>query len=263
MKRILFASLFALFAVDLSQAKDLPPYQPLTDETAARYFLFAAMSSSAYEQADRHFDLESLGWRKLDWKTGARIPKSHHSYVAMNLFGLGSGLAFDIWEKDGANEIVFAFRGTDKPEDWLKANIAIGFSVAYKSAKKKVREFIERNAGKRVVAFTGHSLGGGLSLSCSCDQGIPAIVFDSSPRVFDGLGDHQKPASRISIHQRGEVLETARRASTKFPEVIDAMYETNFDFGPNVSNHSGFHLALNIVKQAAKVNQDAKKLLGP
>jgi pimeloyl-ACP methyl ester carboxylesterase len=252
----------ALISVAASMpAKDLPSYQSVTDQTAINHYLYAAMSSSAYLKAGEQFAIPALGWQKLGWPKGQPIAVSQPSYAAGKMIGLGSGLAFDIWERIGSSEVVFAFRGTDRKEDWLKSNLALGFSIAYKSAKKKVRAFMKGNPGKKMVMFTGHSLGGGLALCCSCEHGIPAVVFDSSPRVFDGLGDAQTPAQRISIHQKGDPLEGPRRASTKFADVITTVYEAQYDFGANISKHSGYHLALNLVKQAAKNDIKAAKLL--
>lgn len=261
MKHTWQIAVLAIASVASSFAKQLPAYQPVTNDIAAKYYLYAAMASSAYEGADNAFPIERLGWQKISWKTGLPIESVKPSYSAKEFIILGSGFAFDIWQKSNSNEVVFAFRGTDKPDDWIKANISIAFSVSYKSAKKKLREFMKKFPDKKVVALTGHSLGGGIALSCSCDQGIEAIVFDPSPRIFDGLGDKIKEANRISIHQKGEVLEPMRRVSTKFPDVISSMYESEYRFPDNVSLHSGYYLALFILRQASISEPNAAALL--
>jgi len=244
-----------------SLAKQLPPYQPVTNDIAVKYYLYAAMASSAYEGAGNHFPIERLGWQKISWKTGLPIESVKPSYSAKEYVIFGSGFAFDIWQKINSNEIVFAFRGTDKPDDWIKSNIIIPISVSYKSAKKKLREFIHKFPDKKVIALTGHSLGGGIALSCSCDQGIEAIVFDPSPRIFDGLGDNIREANRVSIHQKGEALEPMRRVSTKFPDVISSMYESDYRFPDNVSPHSVYYLALFILRQAGISDPNSAALL--
>jgi hypothetical protein len=48
-----------------------------------------------------------------------------------------SGLAYDIFEKQNLNEVIFAFRGADSKKDYLDANLAVWpFSIQYTQAKK-------------------------------------------------------------------------------------------------------------------------------
>ena len=251
--------IFAVVLCSCSSSKFQPPiYKALTPAVAKETFLYAAMSSSAYKEKERQFELGKIGWKKIDRNGQIKSDQDSHSYNAGKFLGFGSGMVFDIWKKDGTEQVVFAFRGTDEPGDWAKANLAIPFSVPYKSARKNLRNFIEENPNCKVIALTGHSLGGGLALSCSVDQGIDAYVFDSSPRVFDGLGDRHEAAKRVSLHQKGEILEKARRQYPKFHEVIDIEYEADFPFGKSsIGKHSMYELAKHLVRMAAKYDSDA------
>lgn len=189
---------------------------------------------------------------------------SQTSYVATKLLGFGSGLAFDIWRKPATKQTIISFRGTDAKSDWLKANLATCISIPYKSAKKKIEEFQKTHPDHSIILFTGHSLGGGLALSCSAEFGIPAHVFDTSPRVFDGTKNRVLRAERIAIHQKGDPLEKGRLISTKYPDVVTRIYEADYPFSKppqNHSAHSGHQLALALIKQAAKNDSAARLLL--
>lgn len=85
----------------------------------------------------------------------------------------------------------------------------------------------------------GHSLGGGLALIISVRFGIPAITFDSSPRVFDGLGDFHEPAPSVLIFQEGEILEWVRTVWRKNKEVFqkEDIYKVDYDFPKGISKH--------------------------
>jgi hypothetical protein len=259
LKILLVLPVFVLVLCSCSSSKFQPPaYKALTPAVAKETFLYAAMSSSAYREQERQFQLGKIGWKKIDRNGQIKSDQASHSYTAGKFFGFGSGMVFDIWKKDGTEQVVFAFRGTDEPGDWVKANLAIPFSVPYKSARKNLRNFIADNPNCKVIALTGHSLGGGLALSCSVDQGIDAYVFDSSPRVFDGWGDRHKPAKRVSVHQKGEILEKARHRYLKFHEVVGIQYEADFPFGKTSrAKHSSYELAKHLVRMAAKYDSDA------
>ncbi len=255
----LIASTSTLFAAK----EDLPPYLPVTDKVAATHYVAAAMSSSSYKQPEKHFPLQKLGWEKIDRNAQMMSDVAKTSYVAGKFLGFGSGLAFDIWRKADTKETIFAFRGTDSKGDWVKANLS-SISVAYKSARKKIREFKAEHPDHKIILVTGHSLGGGLALSCSIEFGIPAVVFDTSPRVFDGIENKILPASRIAIHQQGDLLEKARTTWTKYPKVVTGIYEATYPFSKSpqkINAHSGYHLALSIITQAVKVDSQASKLL--
>jgi hypothetical protein len=109
---------------------------------------------------------------------------------------------------------------------------------------------------------TGHSLGGGLSLSISVRKGIDAVVFDSSPRVSDGIGDKHAPATRVLIYEKGESLEILRNARNKTREILapENIYACAFDFH-GVDKHNCELLARGLVELGAAVNPELAAVL--
>ncbi len=111
------------------------------------------------------------------------------------------------------------------------------------------------------ISVTGHSLGGGIALGISVRYGIDAVVFDSSPRIFDGLCDNHCKAKRVLIYQNNEFLEKARKKWSKISEVLtnEDTYRTNCDFNGN-SNHRMDYLAKCLLKLGAKENSDLENI---
>lgn len=207
--------------------------RPFTRAVANEVALYAMMASNAYADDPKktHFPIEDLGWRKVDLQ-GSPVAEGKNSYKSKTFIGsIFSNLQFDVWEDTKSNQTIFAFKGTQEKVDWVTGNLAVGIAVPYKSAKKHVREYMEVHP-ERTVSVTGHSLGGGVALSVSFWQGVDAIVFNTSPRVFDGLGNVAAPAKRIAVFQSGDVLHKIRNWYPKFLEKIkpDQIVETAFNY---------------------------------
>jgi hypothetical protein len=220
-------------------------------ELANAYSVHAMMSSNAYvDKEDRvYFPLEELGWQKVDL-SGNPVPSNRNSYTPTWIGRLFSNLQFDIWEHQSTLETIIAFKGTDENIDWLSGNLAVGISIPYKSAKKKVKKYVKNNPGRQ-VSLAGHSLGGGLALSVSVWEGLDAIVFNTSPRIFDGRNDMSTPAVRKAIFQEKEVLQKIRKFYPKFREKIPPgdIIQTSFKYGDG-SNHRIDLLAEGILRCA-------------
>lgn len=245
-----------------SGAKDFA--EEIQCRTAGPLAIYAAMAANAYKRGEDElqFDFASLGWTKVDL-AGEKLVTEGPSHA-----GFWTGLALDVYERDDVT--VFAFRGTNTAWDWVVANAAIPFSIQYKSANKKVRFYLENRLGveKRRIVATGHSLGGGLALSVSATERrkipvqVDAIAFDSSPRVFDGLGNDPPEANRILVHEKGEALERARRYwKTKLDEIvpIENRFFTDSVEGSR-GNHDALLLARVIIREGAGCDRDAKRL---
>jgi pimeloyl-ACP methyl ester carboxylesterase len=206
------------------------------------------LSSNSYHNADRvKFAVQELGWIQVD-RNGKSTSKP--TYI-----GKASGLAYDIFEKKDTNETIIAFRGTDNKKDYLTANLAPWpFSIQYAAARKVVRLYLEGNPTKKLTV-TGHSLGGGLALSASVRLGVDAVVFDSSPRIFDGKGDKHEPATRVMIYEAGEILERVRKIWPKIYTAVprENIFKGSFDFG-GVSKHRSDYLALGLLRLGAEVD---------
>lgn len=225
----------------------------LDSKLAEEYALYAMMASNAYLDGERsYFPIERLGWIRVDQK--AR-PTNKNSYSPKFLGKLFSNLQFDIWEHQYSNKTVISFKGSDEKIDWLTNLPPTPISVQYKSAKKKVKKYLKKHKNKREVILTGHSLGGGLALSVSLWLGLDAVVFNSTPRMYDGFGDRNKPANRIAIYQEGDVLQKLRKIYPKFYNLVSHtdktknidVIQTNFEY-ENLSQHRADFLAEGILR---------------
>ncbi|MBN8443686.1 MAG: DUF2974 domain-containing protein [Thauera sp.] len=231
MKRFLAAMIGLILALPAS-ASDAGS-RPFTRSLANDLVLYALMSSNAYADDDEkiYFPLEELGWKKVDLK-GEPVPAQANSYRPKTFVGdFFSNLQFDIWEDMHSNRTVIAFKGTKERIDWVTGNLMIGISIPYKSAKKHVRAYMNTHP-ERTVMVTGHSLGGGLALSVSAWEGVDAIVFNTSPRIFDGARNMNKPAQRLAVFQEHDILQKIRRWYPKFLATIKPsdIVETRFDY---------------------------------
>ena len=105
-------------------SRELSP-NPISNKVAARVAVYAMLSVQAYhkEKGSKRlsFPVERLGWIQTDAE-GSRIDPADNISTKSHRF---SGLAYDIYEREGTNEVVFAFRGTDSANDYLYANFAV------------------------------------------------------------------------------------------------------------------------------------------
>ena len=211
------------------QAPLPPPHvKRLTPKVAARIAPFAMMAENAYHRKkDRNshprYPVEQLGWMQIK-------PDGSPANTGKPSYSNFLGLAVDIYRHERDGRYAYVFRGTNAKWDYVTANFAAGPSSQYKSADKQFKEFLQLQAAgdpKKVVAI-GHSLGGGLAGHQSLVYGVDAIMFNTSPRMFDGLGDEwydrkytKMPGpTRLSVEQTGEILAAARSLSTKYPEAM-------------------------------------------
>lgn len=238
----------------------------LTPELAEKYALYAMMSSNAYHDKNRtYFPIEKLGWQRVDRKGR---PTDKNSYSPKWLGKIFSNLQYDIWENKNSNTTVIAFKGTDEKIDWFTGNLGAGISIQYKSAKKHVRKYIKKHR-KRTIILTGHSLGGGLAISVSLwlPNKLKAVVFNPSPRLYDGFGDHNQVGERIAIYQNGDILNKLSNIYPKFYNLVQLkdktrnidVIKTNFTYDESQSKHQADLLAEGILRCATN-NPDYVKL---
>jgi Protein of unknown function (DUF2974) len=204
-----------------------------TKAVANEVSLYAMMSSNAYANDPQKttFPIEMLGWRKVN-PQGSPVAESENSYTSKTFIGsIFSNLQFDIWEDQNSNKTIIAFKGTKEIIDWINGDLAIGVSIPYKSAKKHAKDYMKTNP-ERKVSVTGHSLGGGLALSVSFWEGVDAIVFNTSPRIFDGASNANQSAQRLAVFQHDEILQTIRKRYPKFLQKIkpEQIMETRFNY---------------------------------
>lgn len=239
MKKIVAILLIALSA-SIARAESVET-KPFTKAVASEVAIYSMMASNAYanDPQKTHFPLKALGWKKVD-VNGNPVPETQNSYTSETFVGrIFSNLQFDIWEDSTSNRTIIAFKGTEEKVDWVNGNLAIGISIPYKSAKKHVRKYIDAHPD-RSVSVTGHSLGGGLALSVSFWEGVDAIVFNTSPRIFDGINNANEPAIRLAVFQQAEVLQKIRKWYPKFLNKIkpDQIVETQFNYPGGTSHRS-------------------------
>lgn len=117
--------------------------QPISPEVACRITIFALLASSPYHKDDRvRFEVERLGWVQVDLDGNpTNKPTKKHPL---------SGLAYDIYEKQQLNEVVFAFQGADSKVDYLAANLALPpFNFQYRRALREFGRYLNQNSPKR------------------------------------------------------------------------------------------------------------------
>ncbi len=220
--------------------------QPITNSAAAEFAIYAMLSSNCYHHDDREvFKVEKLGW----------FLQKKEKHIG--------GLAYDIYRHADSGKVIWAFRGTDSKLDYLTANLAfLPFSPfnQYKKANKVFSRYVESN-GIEKLSVCGHSLGGGLALSMSVRHGVPAFTFDSSPRIFDGLGDDHKEAQRVIVYEDGEILQKIRAFYPKVKEVVpeSSIYKCSFNFSN--SQHRGDKLARGLLEIGSKENLELVPLV--
>lgn len=226
----------------------------ITPEVAGRNAIYAMLASNSYhDEKKRHFPVEKAGWILVDRDGDPTDEPTKESRF--------SGFAYDIYEEQATNKSVIAFRGTDSKQDWLTSNLAVPFSIPYKQAGKAVRRYLKNNASRNLVVV-GHSLGGGMALSTSVRYGVPAITFDPSPRIFDGIGDHHEAAMRVVIYQKGEILNAVRERWSKIKEAVNPedVYECTYDFkGENP--HKSDILAFEMARHGYSINPKVRVIL--
>jgi len=226
----------------------------ISEEIAAQNAIYAMLSCNAYHETDKlNFPVEAAGWQLVDLDGDPSTKPTKDGFL--------TGFAYDIYEEIDGNKSVIAFRGTDSKKDWALSNLAVPFSIPYKQAWKAVRKYLEKNPSRNLI-LTGHSLGGGMALSASVHFGVPAIVFDPSPRIFDGLGDYHEPATRVIIYQNGEVLERLRELINKAYDVVktEDIYVCHFDF-EKANEHRIDILAKFLAIKGMERDIDLKKII--
>lgn len=218
--------------------------QPPLDEVAKKNFIYALMSSNAYENP-YYFHLSKYGWSRL------------------NRYKADNGFSADVYMNKEKKTIVIAFRGTEfSYKDWYYANFSIFGKNQYYTALKLMKKMKNKYKGYRFVSV-GHSLGGGLALHTSVHKvGVEAITFNPSPRIF-APKKHVKINKKTIISEDGEILEYLRKVFTSLKKIgkID-YYEYDFLEGNGVKEHSMYLLARGMLKVAAiSGNKDAISIM--
>jgi len=227
----------------------------ISEEIAGRNAIYAMMASNCYHNPKKkYFPVEYLGWMLVD-EDGD--PSDEPTIEKAN------GFACDIYEHEHSNKTVIAYRGSDNKIDWILANLAAPISTTYFSAKKAARRYMEKHP-ERELTVVGHSLGGGLALSASVHFGLRALTFNTSPRIFDGLGDKHKPGIRVVIYQKGDPLCNAREnlfadkllSAVKPADIHMTTHEVSVG-----DEHNSDLMALGLAQFGRKANPELDRIL--
>ncbi|MBI3794305.1 MAG: hypothetical protein HY280_06200 [Nitrospinae bacterium] len=222
----------------------------LNKENAAKYAAYAMMSSDVYHKngADK---VSPFPIEKIDWKMEKTAGNNEH------------GLAYDVYFNEKSGERIVAFRGTEDATDWKDGNL---LPLQYDDADRIFADCKTDN--NEITAFAGHSLGGGLALHMSVECGIPAYVFDTSPKV-DLHNRNIRPAKRVLIYQKGEILQPLRIFMLVQKDLISESYVHNRDlkgcvkgeeiFEGAICEHDMTNLAMAILKHGRQVNNNLQK----
>jgi hypothetical protein len=264
---ILIFMLAALSACATSGSyKDLEQ-QAVNAEFAGKYAHLAMMSSNSYHKDEKKRDYFPI--EKMDWQHYSMNGELTDKPDGPTFEDGWNGLAYDIYKKKNTKETVFAYRGTEGFWDWIFSNLALFYSPAYTEAFEKFEEYKNSDEHKdEKIMVTGHSLGGGIALGVSVrNEGVKAVVFDPSPRIFNGLEDHNKPATRIVVYQEKEILEYVRKGWTTIPDILQPedpkdtkipIYKATCPFKKGESNHRGDLLAKCLLEKGQDDNMNLK-----
>jgi hypothetical protein len=198
-------------------------FKPLSDAEAARIAPYAMMAANSYHGTES-FPLKSLGWIQID-RAGNETGEPTYSH--------GFSLAFDIFRNDRLRQYAFVYRGTDSLLDFPWANLAPLVSKEYLAADWYFRKFLSNRLKpyqNYEIVLVGHSLGGGMALRESVLLGFDAFVFDPSPRLFGPPIPRYKPAKRVAVFEKGEILSIIRGPTTSWYKAMNTVYQTEFPF---------------------------------
>jgi trimeric autotransporter adhesin len=185
--------------------------------------IYALLAAAAYEDA-RFFALNRSpippGWRQLS--------EFDVSGSGSNASWTGSGFTGRVFQGPGG-QIVIAYAGTEfrldqagGVTDFISGNVPLAAGLygeqGYQAALLYQR--VQARFGASAdIAFTGHSLGGGLAGLMGVWFDRPAIVFDPAP--FEASADHSRPAATSTRQQLAD-------AGYRDPKFDNYRYTTDF-----------------------------------
>src|SRR5690606_33401321 len=131
--------------------------------------------------------LQDAGWHRLEASAdGSALVDAAGNEIPIDPALLSTAEGFDaaIYQNEQGQYVV-AYRGTD---DWGLAPSGdaddnglqgLGFETGQYRDAVALAEAAQRAFGEGNVAFTGHSLGGGLASAASLATGVPGVTFNA------------------------------------------------------------------------------------
>ena len=138
--------------------------------------------------------------QRLEFHISAAMPSQQKLFRAMLMEAQQSNV-FGLIAKNG-NTVAVAFRGTLKPDEWLKdfdfihvpyqavpsfGEVHQGFQFIYDSVQASVRDGLSKCDGRNQTLITGHSLGAALTILCAPDLAINS-ASGAAPEVHNFAG---------------------------------------------------------------------------
>ncbi|MDO5289028.1 MAG: hypothetical protein Q4F13_05255 [Pseudomonadota bacterium] len=171
-------------------------------------------------------DLAAAGWHRLrpDPESGQLVDREGHRIPIKSELLNPSRTGFDaaIYQNDRGQYVV-AFRGTDDkwrrfddngqflgPGTDARANLGQGMGLSveqYQQAMKLAKVAVD-TFGPGNVAFTGHSLGGGLASAAMLKTGVPGVTFNAaglSDNTLRELGFASPNQARDTLAHSGQI----------------------------------------------------------
>ncbi len=157
--------------------------------------IFALLSKCSYSKKTCY--LPSRGWRRLSDQEKRALG------LAPELFNSPTGFHAELFRTPSGKYII-GFEGTDSVRDWgtnisqgMPVPILASLGVQYWQAAR-LADKAKIKLGDKLVAFTGHSLGGGQSSLAAIVTGVRAITFNAAGlnRITVGLQELHALAGR-------------------------------------------------------------------
>lgn len=165
-------------------------------ELARRHYLHAAMANNVYRTPSTKPIFVIPDWHLLE-------SKQSQSGFGVEVYGDRATIV-------DSSRIVIAYRGTDFTSyaDWGN-NIALREPAQYKEAYTHLKALKASNKSAKFIT-SGHSLGGGIALNMSLRfDGVDAVAFNPSPRIYFGRTSSKRENSRTYLYEVGEGLNSA------------------------------------------------------
>lgn len=208
-------------ATDPAFGKNLRGTQPQCGD-----LMFAQMANDVYDTPQKdaqgnystgnrsEADLATAGWKRMmPTADGKSLESANGGKLAIDPKTLSdekTGLTSGIYT-DGKGHYVVAFAGTVTNETGdIRADIEQGAGMSnaqYNQAIALARD-VKQTAGPGNVAFTGHSLGGGLAATASAATGEPAVTFNAagvSNETLRSVGFANPNDARAAFETNGQI----------------------------------------------------------
>lgn len=157
-------------------------------------------------------DLRAQGWTRMQ-ANGSTLRAENGRELTVDpslLEDKNTGLRAAVYT-DGQGHYVVAFAGTTT-DNWSDALTdgaqAVGMSGTQYEQATQLARTVQQAAGTGNVAFTGHSLGGGLAATASAATGAPAVTFNAagvSNETLRRLGFLNPNDVRAEVQNKGQI----------------------------------------------------------